>query len=246
MPADTADHPEPVPPGSAAAPAAPRRSFPRRVLAWFDPAEPNFIGRALKGCGCLALVAGCALSALVASTMELALVRYYSGAVTLELGLHGPAEWLAGGLLDDHPGERVAYYELLGAVYRRTGRYEDQVAVFQRGVEEMPDTWRSYSNLCWFGSLFLEAERFLAACDRAVALVPSTMGLAHARRAFARLRLGDRDGARADLAEAVHRWETHGQIQRWQLRSRQRWLRELEAGGDPLDAETLEFERERF
>ncbi len=194
----------------------------------------------------LLLVGACGACGLLFAAGQAPLGRYFMGALLLETGQTGPAERIAADLVAQRPGESVSYYELLAAVYRRTDRQDQQLAVWDQTVRDMPDSWAAHSQRCWFGSLFGDPTTVLDSCDRGVELAATNEGLAHARRALARLRLGDRAGATADLTEALARWDAHGHAPRWLVRSRQRWLRILEAGGDPLDERTLRFERERF
>jgi hypothetical protein len=230
-----------------AAPAPPvRRPLWRRVLAFFDPAEPGFIRRAaLVGCGGALVLATVACGVLVALN-QFPLPRYYVGAFLLEAGQYGPAEQMATDLVRDYPRQSVAFYELKAAVYRRTGRAAAQQAVLDDLVAQMPGAWTAHSDRCWFGSLFGDPAQVLDSCDRAVELVPSRNGFANARRAFARIQLGDRAGAITDLTEAVRRWDKYRNAPRWMVESRRKWLTELQAGRNPIDAETLAFERDRF
>ncbi len=223
-----------------------RRPLWRRAVAFFDPAEPGFLRRAMVlGCGGGLVLALVACGAAVALT-QFPLPRYYLGALLLESGQYDLAERTATSLVRDYPRQSVAFYELKAAVYRRTGRYPEQQAVMDDLVAHMPDAWLAHSDRCWFGSLFGDPAEMLASCDRAVELSPEQRGWAHARRAFARLQLDDRPGAEADLIEALRRWDKYGRVPRWMVQSRRKWLEALQAGRDPIDAATLAFERNRF
>jgi tetratricopeptide (TPR) repeat protein len=241
------NEPAPDPPTAPAAARRPaRRPLWRRVLAFFDPAEPGFLRRgALLGCGgavALGLVACGAALALG----QFPLPRYYLAALLLESERYGLAERLANDLVRDYPRQSLAFYQLQAAVYRRTGRYEAQQAVLDALVANMPENWESYSDRCWYGSLFGDPARVLDSCDRAVAMAPPTRGFPHARRAFARIQLGDMAGAEADLTEALRRWDRYRRGPRWMVESRRRWLADIQAGRNPLDEATLAFERNRF
>jgi tetratricopeptide (TPR) repeat protein len=223
-----------------------RRPLWRRVVAFFDPAEPGFGRRALIGLALALVLVGCGAVGVATSLTQFALPRYYLGAWLLENGFIDQAESMAQGLVRDHPRESSAYYLLLATVYRRTGRQAEQLAVLDEAVAALPESGSAHSDRCWYGSLFGSAQRVMASCDKAVAMTPEEGGFAHARRAFARLRVGDHAGAEADLVEAIRRWETYGTAPRWILRSRREWLAAIRAGKDPLDEATLTFERERF
>jgi tetratricopeptide (TPR) repeat protein len=223
-----------------------RRSRLRRLVAFFDPAEPGFVRRAATIGGCGALVLGCGLVAGLLSFTQFPLVRYYLAAVLLENRQMGLAESVAVDLVRDHPAQNHAYYELLAAVYRRTGRHDEQLQVFDQLVAQMPDRWWGYTDVCWYGSLFGDPARVLDACDKGVALAPKQAGFAHTRRALTRILLGDREGAIADLEEGLRRWERYGGVHPWFITTRRRWLQDLRAGRNPLDEATLRFERERF
>lgn len=226
--------------------AGPRRPAWRRALAYFDPAEPGYVGR-LARVGLVLLAAGtCGLCGLLFAAGQVPLGRFSAGVLLLETGQSGPAERIALDLVAEHPGQAAYYYELLAAVYRRTGRQDQQLAVWDQAVQEMPASWSTHSHRCWFGSLFGDPQTVLGSCDAGVALAPPREGFGHARRALARLRLGDREGAAADLREALQRWEAYGGAPRWLEDSRRRWLQSLEDGENPLDEQTLRHEQERF
>jgi tetratricopeptide (TPR) repeat protein len=215
-------------------------------VAVFDPAEPGFLRRAaMMGCGAVIIVVVLACGAALAVS-QFPLPRYYLGALSLEAGQYGPAERIASGLVRDYPRQAVAFYELKAAVYRRTGRYEAQQSVLDELVANMPQAWEAHSDRCWFGSLFGDPAKVIDSCDRAVELVPERRGWAHARRAFARIQLGDMVGAEADLTEALARWDKYRNAPRWMVESRRKWLAELRAGRNPVDEATLAFERNRF
>lgn len=92
---------------------------------------------------------------------------------------------------------------------------------------------QSWNLLCWYGSLWNEAERVLAACERAVALEPDNVEIRDSR-GLARALLGDFQGAIDDFEAFVEETEDEGR--RFQ---RQNWIEMLEVGENPFTPEVL-------
>lgn len=98
---------------------------------------------------------------------------------------------------------------------------------------------RQWNSLCWYGSLWNEAEAVIKACDQAVALAGSAQKAAHQdSRGVARALLGDYEGAAEDFRLFVEWSKENGQYERYGSK-REAWIVELEAGNNPLDEETL-------
>lgn len=214
-------------------------------MTWFDPAAPGFLRR-MAGCllaiGLLVLCAASAGAWRLARTPE---GRFWTGVLWLELGQHARAEAIARDLVELPEPNDYSHYRLWAAALRRSGRETEQLAVFDRAVAEFPDRWEAQGHRCWYGSLFGDPRAVLAGCDRSIELAPPDDGSAHGWRALARLRLGDRAGAEADLEEALARWERGG-YDGLHYRRRRAWLEDLRAGRDPLDEAALEALRESF
>lgn len=98
---------------------------------------------------------------------------------------------------------------------------------------------RQWNSLCWFGSLWNEAEAVIDACDQAVALAGSAQKAAHQdSRGIARALLGDYEGAAEDFTVFVDWSKENGQYESYGIK-REAWVVELEAGNNPLDEKTL-------
>jgi hypothetical protein len=134
----------------------------------------------------------------------------------------------------------------MAAGQRRSGQVQAQLATFDEAVERFPLEWRSHGHRCWYGTLFGDPRRVLDSCDRAVELAPDDRGEPSGWRGVARGMSGDREGAIADLREAVRRIEAREGRRRFYTEQRREWLERLEAGEDPFDEPFLERERGRF
>jgi transglutaminase-like putative cysteine protease len=92
-------------------------------------------------------------------------------------------------------------------------------------------TWNS---VCWYGSLYGQAAKAMAACEAAVA--PDTTDLSYRdSRGLARALVGDLDGSRDDFVYVVAH-AAQGEF----LDQRAAWLDALRAGKNPFTPEVLE------
>jgi tetratricopeptide (TPR) repeat protein len=216
------------------------------LLQTFDPARPGFVRRMLRlaAFGALALALfGCLGFFVLAHRVPA--VGYWLGVAELESGLPGLAAGTAEGLIERNPGADYRHYRLLATAYRRQGRTEAQLDVFDRAVELFPDNWYAQSHHCWYHTLFDPVPVTPASCERAIDLAPADRGSPFAWRAVIRGRAGDLEGAAEDLRMALKRWEQSGRGGAV-VASRRKWLEALEAGQNPFDEAMLEAERERF
>lgn len=92
---------------------------------------------------------------------------------------------------------------------------------------------QSWNLLCWYGSLWGEAEAVLEACDRAVELAPDNVEIRDSR-GLARALVGDFEGAIADFQTFVEETEHEGR--RFQ---RQNWIEMLQADENPFTPSVL-------
>ena len=101
-------------------------------------------------------------------------------------------------------GDRAAFHQSLGDVYRALGRLPEAVACYRRALELMPDCAETYNSL----GLALQAQGRLAEASagyqRAIELEPHHAE-AHYNRSMLRLLAGD---FQQGLAEYAWRWET--------------------------------------
>lgn len=216
------------------------------LLQALDPARPGFVRRMLRlaALGLLALaVFSCAGLFVLAQRVDM--VGYWLGVAELEAGMPGLAARSAEGLIERSPGGDYRHYRLLATAYRRSGRVEDQLAVFDRAVDLFPDDWYAQSHHCWYHTLFDPVPAPPASCERAIELAPADRGSPFAWRAVIRGRAGDLEGAAEDLRVALQRWEQSGRGGAV-VASRRQWLEALEAGQNPFDEAMMDAERERF
>lgn len=130
------------------------------------------------------------------------------------------------------PRELVAEGERLvmrGEVRQAVALYEEAQTLhtfFTIGAQ-------SWNVLCWYGSLWGEAEAVLDACERAVQLDPDNVEIRDSR-GLARALVGDTQGAIEDFQAFVE--ATENEPRRFQ---RQNWIEMLEAGENPFTPEVL-------
>lgn len=228
------------------APRALEDAMLRRLIAFFDPAEPGF-GRRLLRLARHALVLGLAAVGLLAwGLLRLPQGRYWWGVAQLEAGFPEAAIRTARGAIDDGVALDYGFYRLLAAGQRRAGQVEAQLATFDQAVDRFPDHWMAQGHRCWYGSLFGRAAAVMDSCDAATRLAPATRAEPWAWRAVARALAGSPDQAVADLEEALRRWDESGAWGSPYVEERRRWLRLLQEGRDPFDEETLERQRRSF
>ncbi len=121
--------------------------------------------------------------------------------------------------------------------YLANGEIELGIQKFQEleAQEYEIDVW-SWNNLCWYGSLYNQAEISSFACDRAVELLPDD-GDIRDSRGVSRALLGDFAGAIEDFEAFI----AYGQDYYSEdvLDLRRQWIEALQAGNNPFDEATL-------
>jgi TonB family protein len=135
--------------------------------------------------------------------------------------------------------DRAAAAEAMaeGQQLARAGTIESASVAFTKAqrldtrLASSPTIWWT---LCWYGSLWGYADRFLSACDRSVALDPDSVRARDAR-GIARALTGDLQGAIADF-EAVAAASTDPR----QRAERMEWSQALRAGRNPVTPEVVQ------
>ncbi|MEO0536867.1 MAG: ribosome assembly protein 4, partial [Cyanobacteria bacterium P01_A01_bin.123] len=119
----------------------------------------------------------------------------------------------------------------------RSGNVDEAVQLYRNaealeiGAGISANDW---NDLCWFGSLYNQAEKVMFACERAVVLTPNHGGRIDSR-GLARALTGDTQGATADFKTFVE-WTTNDD----EKAQRQAWIEALEQGKNPFTPEVLE------
>ena len=149
--------------------------------------------------------------------------------------------------------------ELLEKVSRSIGLKQVELAVMVAQQGELETTIRGYSQpqvfgkalqipakqvpatkwnaLCWQASIRRKASEVMRACDNAVSLDPEN-GMYKNSRGVARALTGDFNGAIEDFKYYVDWAPKNGQEK--YVPKRKSWIKALEAGQNPFDAQTLE------
>ncbi len=97
-----------------------------------------------------------------------------------------------------------------------------------------------WNNLCWFGSLWNEAELVLEACELAVELaLENRVAGNRDSRGVARALTGDYEGAIEDFEVFVAWSEENGLYEEYGTK-RAEWVTQLKEGNNPFDEATLE------
>jgi WD40 repeat protein len=97
------------------------------------------------------------------------------------------------------------------------------------------------NDVCWYGSLAQFAQVVLPACEHAVELDPNDPNIRDSR-GLALALVGDTQGAIADFQFVVQSINAHPGYLGWtpdQIKERQMWLQELDAGHNPFNSKTL-------
>lgn len=218
----------------------------RRVIAFFDPAQPGFARRLLRlarwGLALVILL----LAAGAWGLLRLPQGRYWWGVAQLGLGFPAAAVRTASSAIEDGLATRYGFYRLLAAGQRRSGQVEAQLQTFDQAVQKFPTDWLAQGHRCWYGSLYDRALEVLDSCDAAVRLAPPDEADPWAWRATAKALGGDLDAAADDLRAALRIWDENGAWGSRYVEQRRRWLRQVEAGQNPFDQATLERLRSAF
>lgn len=218
-----------------------RPSLMRRLVRFFDPAEPGCVRRAarlLAATGMLFACLACSGSALFVRSEQ---GRYLVLFVLYHNWLNELCVKHADRLIADYPTSNWHYYRMKAACLRRLGRIEESLAVYDQAIRVFPDNWWPYSHRCYYRGLLDDPHKVIADCDRSVELAPSDRVIALDRRAMIRALLGDRQGAIADLEEALElsRRKQPGAFSDELRAIREEWLRTLRQGGNPLTQEAI-------
>jgi hypothetical protein len=127
-----------------------------------------------------------------------------------------------------------------GGLFAQHGMMAEAMAAYAEAKDIEPELEISASDwnkLCWYGSLWGEAEDAMEACDRAVALAPEAAAIKDSR-GLARALVGDHTGAIDDFQVYVDHLEKRGGHE-YEASQRRAWISELEAGRNPFDEATL-------
>jgi hypothetical protein len=128
-----------------------------------------------------------------------------------------------------------------GDAYAQAGQRQPAAAAFEQAVEIAQGTNSDILNnhLCWFGSLNGLPEAVLPACERAIELASADMvDFYRDSRGMAYALLKQYDKAIIDFEAFVNWSKERGLYERLRLK-REEWIKELKAGRNPFDAETL-------
>lgn len=140
--------------------------------------------------------------------------------------------------IDLAPDEPAAYFNR-GLAYLRLGERERWVEDLEYVISLEPDHAEAHNALCWGYALAQQPNLALPHCDRAVTL--DAAGLNYDSRGIVYAQLGRFEEAIADF-EAFLTWlqeQPAGMYEHYGP-EREAWIKELEAGRNPFDQETLE------
>jgi tetratricopeptide (TPR) repeat protein len=130
-----------------------------------------------------------------------------------------------------------------GEALAKQGRIVDALAAFRRAqalYEALSIEANSWNSLCWHGALAGRPELVIDACDRAVGSAAEDLKpFFQDSRGVARATLGRRAEAIEDFKSFIAWTGKSPAYETYRLR-REAWLRDLEAGGNPFDAATLD------
>jgi tetratricopeptide (TPR) repeat protein len=96
---------------------------------------------------------------------------------------------------------------------------------------------KQWNALCWYGSLWNHSTDVMPACERAVELAPEEGWIVDSR-GVARALTGDNQGAIEDFQFYIQ-WAQENDRTEEDIRQREEWIAELEAGRNPFDEELL-------
>ncbi len=130
-----------------------------------------------------------------------------------------------------------------GASLAQGGQISEALAAYEKAQEIDPTLEISssyWNNLCWFGSLWNQAELVLEACEQGVALADADSVAGHRdSRGVARALTGDYTGAIEDFSAFVEWAKENGQYEEYGPK-REAWIAALEQTENPFDEATLE------
>ena len=114
----------------------------------------------------------------------------------------------------------------------------EALAEFEKAHALAPDSPGVNNALCWTHALLQQPRAALPFCDKAVELDDS--GASHDSRGVARAQLGDFEGAIADFQYFLDHYQAaNPRAYAHDAPARRAWIRALQAGQNPFDAETL-------
>ncbi len=128
-----------------------------------------------------------------------------------------------------------------GLALARTGAIEEAVAAYEEAQTLAPGLEipaRFWNNLCWFGSLWGNADKVLEACEKAVELAPDEGGYRDSR-GVARALMGNFESAIEDFEFFIEWARKRDNLEEY-ITKRTAWIDELKAGQNPFDTATLE------
>ena len=225
-----------------------------------DNGEPNVPGADRWGCLrrlAVILISMTVLGFCAASVLTVFALRSGSGqsaivSWALAEGYDGIVIGLTERLIEESPQEWV-HYQRRALSFRRSGRLQESLAVYDAAISAQPDAWWPQSHRCFYGALYGDPEIALEHCDKALDLEPDTLYTAYFRRALTRAILDDIVGATEDLEASLKALEereskldrTSNELARRRAQY-ERWLETLRAGQNPFDEETLSGIRVSF
>ena len=127
-----------------------------------------------------------------------------------------------------------------GNLFAQHGMVKEALATYADAQNIEPDlniTASDWNRLCWYGSLWGDAEDAMVACNNAVKLAPDNTAIKDSR-GLARALTGDFSGAIEDFTEYVEWLEKNGGSE-YEKNLRLSWISSLESGMNPFDEAML-------
>jgi CubicO group peptidase (beta-lactamase class C family) len=127
-----------------------------------------------------------------------------------------------------------------GNLFAQHGMVKEALVTYADAQNIEPDlniTASDWNRLCWYGSLWGDAENAMVACNNAVKLAPDNAAIKDSR-GLARALTGDFSGAIEDFTEYVEWLEKNGGSE-YEKNLRLSWISELESGINPFDEAML-------